>query len=261
MIIATSTLPYRNPMNSNFPEQIACAQRDGFGACEMHAPFPGQCPSAGDIDEILKSEMACSVHANYLDNNLASSDRCVRQASVRQIKADILFAGMIQAGLVIVHPGCLDSGGEEEAYGALDQSLEELLSFARGQRVTVTLENMDGSGNKLCSVHRDVGKMIERHPDLKLTLDFAHIGMTHQEILPFLEDFSDRIAHFHISGFMEEKPHPEVSLPESQIDFRPYLQKIRDWDRMITLEISDRLKSIESRGVIEEVFGQASESE
>jgi len=261
MIIATSTLPYRNQMNSNYPEQIACAKGDGFDACELHAPFRGQRLCPGDIDAVPQAGMICSVHANYLDNNLSSRDGSLRQTSIWQIKADILFSEAIKAGLVIVHPGCRDGGHEEEAYEALSQSLQELLPFAREHRVTVALENMDGSGNKLCSGQRDVGKVLARHPDLKLTIDFAHIGMTHQDILPFLNDFADRIGHFHISGFAGEKPHPEVSLLESQIDFRPYLHQIRGWDRMITLEISDRCKSIESRDVIEDAFRRAAESE
>ncbi|MCE5281600.1 MAG: sugar phosphate isomerase/epimerase [Deltaproteobacteria bacterium] len=254
MIIATSPLPYRNPLNNNYLEQIAQARRDGFSAYELHACRRGQRLSEEGLAALSKTGMTFSVHANYMDNNLSSCDPVVRKAGVGQIKADILFAKAVKAGLVVVHPGCRDGGSEAEAFESLNQSLRELLPFACQHHIVLALENMDGSGNKLCSTHHDLGEILVLHPALKLTIDFAHIGMTHQDIMPFLSDFRDRIAHFHISGFAEGKPHPEVPLQASQIDFGPYLHRIRDWDMMITIEISDRRGAIKGRDVIEACF-------
>ena len=255
MIIAASSVSYRNKRNTNILEQITCAKRDGFSACELHACFRGQRLSEEDIDTALKDEMTFSVHANFKDNNISSLDPGIQNTSVSQIKEDILFAKAINARVVVAHPGCGETGYEEEAYDRLNQSLQELIPFARERQIVFTLENMDGTENKLFSRHQDVKNILALHPDLKLTIDFAHLGMTNQDISFFLNDFADRIAHFHISGYFPERPHPKVPLEESQIDFSPYLRRIRDWDMLIAIEISDRLGVRQSRAIIENAFG------
>lgn len=255
MIIAASSLSYRNKLNTNILEQIACARRDGFFACELHACFRGQRLSKEDIDTALKEEMTFPVHANFKDNNISSLDPVIQNASVSQIKEDILFAKAINARVVVAHPGCAETGYEEEAYDRLNRSLQELIPFAHEREIVFTLENMDGTENKLFSRHQDVKNILALHPGLKLTIDFAHLGITHQDITFFLNDFADRIAHFHISGYFPERPHPKVPLEESQIDFSPHLRRIRDWEMLIAIEISDRLGVRQSRAIIENAFG------
>lgn len=254
MIIAASSVSYRNKLNTNILEQIACAKSDGFSACELHACLRGQRLSKEDINSVLKDEMTFSVHANFKDNNISCLDPGIQNTSVAQIKEDILFAKAINARVVVAHPGCAEKGNEEEAYDRLNQSLQELIPFARERRVVLTLENMDGTENKLFSHQRDVKNVLAFHPDLKLTIDFAHLSMTNQDISAFLNDFADRIAHFHISGYFPERPHPKVPLEESQIDFSPYLSRIRDWDMLIAIEISDRRGVRQSRTIIENAF-------
>ncbi len=114
MIIAASSVSYRNKLNTNILEQIACAKRDGFSACELHASFRGQRLSEEDIETALKDEMTFSVHANFKDNNISSLDPGIQNTSVSQIKEDILFAKAINAWVVVAHPGCSETGYEEE---------------------------------------------------------------------------------------------------------------------------------------------------
>ena len=255
MIVAATSLTYRNKRNTNMPEQIACAKGDGFAACELHGRFPGERRFSGeDIDAALRGNLLFSVHAHYRDNNISSLDEDTRNTGISRIKEDILFAEAIGARVVVVHPGSFEERREEEGYERLNRSLCELIPFARDRQVVFTLENMDGTGNKLCSSHRDVGNVLALHPELKLTVDFAHLGMTRQDIPSFLDDFADRIAHFHISGYVPEKPHPEVSLDESQIDFSPCLRRIRDWDMLIAIEVSDRSGLMRSRAIVEEAL-------
>ena len=199
--------------------------------------------------------MTFSVHANFRGNNIASLDPGTWNASLAQIKRDILFAETIGARLVVVHPGCCEPGHEEEAYDRLNRSLQELIPFARARRIVFTLENMDGTENKLFWRHQDVKRILSLHPDLKLTIDFAHLGMTRQDISAFLNELADKVAHFHISGYFPERPHTRVSLAVSHIDFSPYLRGIRDWDKRIAIEIADRIGMRESRAIIANAFG------
>ena len=74
MIIAVSSVSCRNKLKTSILEQIACAKRDSFSACELHACFRGQSLSEEDIETALKDEMTFSVHATFKDNNISSLD-------------------------------------------------------------------------------------------------------------------------------------------------------------------------------------------
>jgi len=256
MILAASSLPYRNKLNTNFLEQIAGAKDDGFCACELHGCYPGQSLPAADAEAIARQGMILSVHANYRGNNLSSLDSAIRASSLSRIKEDILFAEGINARVVVAHPGQYEAGYKEAAYAQLNRSLQELLPFARGHRVLFTLENMDGTEQKLLSSCEDMQYALAANPALQLTVDLAHLGMTGQDASRFLRDFARRISHFHVSGCVRGKSHTEVSLPDSRVDFEPCLKAIRDWDMMMTIENSDRLAAMRSRKFIEDAFSR-----
>ena len=113
---------------------------------------------------------------------------------------------------------------------------------------------MDGTGTKLFSSYSDIRKILDLHPDLRMTLDFAHLAWTNQDILLFLNEFQDRIVHFHISGYIPNKHHPSVSLPESQMNYEPYLEIIKNWDKIIVIENDKRDLALQSKTVLETAF-------
>lgn len=254
MIIATSSLSYRNDHNVNFAGQIESAKNDGFSAIELHACFREPCISRKDLDAISREAIPVSVHAHYENNNIASLDSEIRDASVSQIMDDIIFAEAIKAALVVVHPGSYQPGYKKAAYGQLNKSLQELLPFACEHQIVFTLENMDGTENKLFSSYQEVQNILTLHPKLKLTVDLAHLAISRQDIYQFLHDFGQRIYHFHISGYIKGIPHSKISLQESKFDFGPFLYRIKDLNMMMTIENSDRLASLQSRAFIENAF-------
>lgn len=114
-------MSYRNKLNTNILEQIACAKSDGFSNCELHTCLRGQCLSKEDINSALKDKMIFSVHANFKDNNISCLDPGIQNTSVAQIKEDILFAKAINVRVVVAHPVCAETGDDrwELAPGAL----------------------------------------------------------------------------------------------------------------------------------------------
>ena len=254
MIVGTSAIPYRNKFNTNFLEQLNSAREDGFSACELNTYFQGKRFLEKSIETVRKEDVTTSVHANYIENNISSLNPYMIRSSITQIENDIAFAGAIKSKVVIVHPGAYQPGYEEDAYHQLNLSLQRLIPIARKHQTVLTLENMDGAGTKLFSKYQDIKRILALHPELRITLDFAHVAMTNQDISEFLNDFGDRIAHFHISGYMKTKPHTEISLVESQIDFKPYLEKIKNWDKIIIIENAGRFSTLQSKEVIESVF-------
>lgn len=254
MIVGTSTIPYRNKFNTNYLEQIKSSKKDGFPACELNTSLHDKRSLQKNIEGVRREKVIVSLHANFVENNISSLNLYTRRSSINQIKNDITFAGKIKSKVVIVHPGQYQPGYEEDAYEQLNQSLRRLIPFALKNQTILTLENMDGTGTKLFSKYHDIKRILDSHPELRITLDFAHLAMTNQDVSQFLDDFADRIAHFHISGYMKMWPHTNVSLVASKIDFRPYLKKIKNWDKIIIIENADRLLTLQSKGVIESIF-------
>lgn len=257
MIVGTSSIPYRNKFNTNFLEQINNAKGDGFSACELNTYLQDKRLLEKNAERLRNENVMISVHANYVENNISSLNPYMRKSSIGQIENDIIFAGEMKSAVVTLHPGEYQPGYEGDSYEELNRSLRRLIPFALKHRTMLALENMDGTGTKLFSKYHDIKRVLDLHPELKITLDFAHLGMANQDISLFLDGLGDRIAHFHISGCSKTKPHIEVSLVESRIDFRPYLEKIKDWEKMIIIENMTRPLTLQSRGVIESVFGPA----
>jgi len=255
MIVGTSSIPYRNKFNTNFLEQIKMATGDGFSAYELNTYLQDKRLLEKNAETLRDENVMISVHANYVENNISSLNPYMRKSSIGQIENDIIFAAEIKSPVVTLHPGEYQPGYEGDYYVELNRSLRRLIPFALKHRTMLALENMDGTGTKLFSKYHDIKRVLDLHPELKITLDLAHLGMANQDISLFLDGLVDRIAHFHISGYSGIKPHIEVSLVESRIDFRPYLEKIIDWKKIIIIENMTRSLTLQSRGVIEGVFG------
>ena len=254
MIVGTSSFPYANKFNTNFEDAIENAQKDGFSALEVHTVFHNLQSLRKTFKISPNENLYFSVHAKYSENNISSLNPYMRESSLLQIKDDIIFAEAIKSKLVTVHPGEYLPGYEEDSYDLLNQSLKLLLPFALEHHTVLALENMDGTGTKLFSNHSDIRRILDLHPDLRITLDFAHLAMTNQDFLLFLNEFRDRIVHFHISGYFPNKPHISVSLPESHMNYEPYLEIIKNWDKIIVIENDKRNLALQSKTVLETVF-------
>ncbi len=254
MIIGTSSFPYANKFNTNFEDAIEDAQKDGFSALEVHTVFHNLQSLRKTFKLSSNENLYFSVHAKYFENNISSLNPYMRESSLLQIKDDIIFAEEIKSKIVTVHPGEYRPGYEEDSYELLNQSLKLLIPFALKHHTVLSLENMDGTGTKLFSNYNDIRRILDLHPDLRITLDFAHLAMTNQDFLLFLNEFQDRIVHFHISGYIPDKPHPSVSLLESHMNYEPYLEKIKDWDKIVVIENEKRDLALKSKTALETVF-------
>lgn len=254
MIIGTSSFPYANKFNTNLEDAIGNARNDGFSALEVHTVFHNLKSLRKTFKVFPPEDLYFSVHAKYFDNNISSLNPYMRESSLLQVKDDIIFAEEIKSKIVTVHPGEYLPSYEEDSYEVLNQSLKSLIPFALKHHTVLSLENMDGTGTKLFSNYSDVKKILDLHPDLRMTLDFAHLAMTKQDGLLFLNEFGDRIVHFHISGYFPNKNHICVSLPESHIHYEPYLEIIKNRDRIIVIENDKRSLALQSKTVLETVF-------
>ncbi len=113
--------------------------------------------------------------------------------------------------------------------------LDRLQKKAIGDGIALYLENTEESVNEL-------KKLFARIPRLKFCLDVGHASLFSNNPLDFVEAFSDRLAHIHVSdnrgGDSEED---DLHLPpgDGTIDFQHIFSELKaiNYDKTLTLEL------------------------
>jgi len=144
-----------------------------------------------------------SVHAPFVDVNLASPNSSFRRVILRRLKKSIGFASQLDAALWIFHSGLRT--GVSSYYPGEDwkinlQAIRELLDTANNSDMKITIENTPDpfpfilkSVDEFFRFYEDLGDA-----ELGLTLDVGHANVNGQ-IYDFIKRFSDRIVHVHAS--------------------------------------------------------------
>lgn len=120
------------------------------------------------------------VHAKYLIN-LASPDPEHRERSTRALAAELVAAGSLGAGLVVVHSGSHAGSGEEEGMrrlvkglaGARELAAEEAGADGAVKPAEPLVENSVGAGTQLCSTFEDLAGVAES-AGVRVCVDTAH---------------------------------------------------------------------------------------
>ena len=161
-----------------------------------------------------------------------------------------------------MHPGHIGGLGvyvKESALVRLNESLDAIIGRAQALGLAVCLENMFPRCHAYFQPPDFVG-ILQRFPDLKLTLDTGHanIGVPGgQRILKFIEKFGRRIGHLHISdNFGERDDH--IPVGTGNIDFLKTVKALKKcgYNDTATLEIfaDDRRELKKSRDRFDHLF-------
>jgi len=137
-------------------------------------------PDAGEF-ALASREAGVSpvvAHAKYLIN-LASTDDEQRERSVEALARELVAAGGVGAGLVVVHAGSHGGDGEEKGLDRLVESLERARERATkfagtsGPAAEPVVENSVGAGTQLCSTFDALGEVVRR-AGVRVCVDTAH---------------------------------------------------------------------------------------
>lgn len=209
---------------------------------------PGFLFSLGDLDGF-----PLSLHSNYVDLNPASLNSFVRKAAVEQWRSEIDLCRSHRIPILTVHPGWVNKIERQLALEFFWDCLSKVLDSVSGKsaRVTICLENMDDKKEKLCNTTEEIRATLERFPQLSLTADLAHLGLTGAAIGSFMDDFAERIVHLHVSGVVLGQPHGQISLAASSIDFRSFLKRFRGRNIAVVIENQPWEVMIESRNILD----------
>jgi len=113
--------------------------------------------------------------------------------------------------------------------------LDRLHKKAIEDGITLCLENTEESVNEL-------KKVFARIPRLKFCLDVGHANLFSNNPLDFVEAFSDRLTHIHISdnrGGDSEKDDLHLPPGDGAIDFQRIFSELKaiNYDQTLTLEL------------------------
>jgi sugar phosphate isomerase/epimerase len=174
-------------------------------------------------------------------------------------------AAELGARKVVLHPGHIGGLGSyvmETALAHANASLAAIIKRAQALGLCVCLENMFPRCRAYVEPD-DFVEIMQRFPDLKLTLDTGHANIGKKNghrILEFIEKFGHRIGHLHISdNFGQRDDH--IPLGSGTIDFEKVVRAIKHcgYNDTATLEIfsENRRELKQSRDRFEELYMQA----
>jgi deoxyribonuclease-4 len=183
-----------------------------------------------------------SAHAPYFIN-LGAEDRAKRMQSQEMLLKSLRVAATAGASDLVFHAGYYGLKTPEETYHQVKESLKEILSIARSERIATRLrieimgkKKQFGSLEEVLSLCRELEGL---HP----CLDFAHIFArdgrlnSYQGFYQVLQKVGKKLgraslknAHIHISGvkYNQTGELKHLNLEESEFRYDEWLQALDD---------------------------------
>ena len=143
-----------------------------------------------------------TLHAPFVDVNIASPSPVLRRAILRRMEKSILYGHQLGCRLWIFHPGL--KTGVSSFYPGLDwrlnlESTSVLLRNARKQGVEIAIENVPEPYPFLMKSVQDFSRFYaELGEDIGFALDVGHANLNRQ-IQEFITHLSGKTVHVHVS--------------------------------------------------------------
>ena len=182
--------------------------------------------------EAARRQLQLSVHAPSYDLNPTSTNRGIREESVRQILSSLELTAALGATVATVHPGQL-SGRADIAESYWPAQLGFFVSaFGRARElgVTASAEHMERGLKHIFGTPEDVARLRketgEQAVPFAYTLDIAHCHTHGIRVADFLSR-AGMPRHVHLSDASEQKTH-HGAMGEGTTDIRGGLNDLLD---------------------------------
>ena len=209
----------------------------GLEYAELVHQFPCE-----DIDiELLESfNLKYSIHAPFMDVNIAALQDKSRVNSINQIKDSIDLANKINAEAVVVHPGLasflVNKYFLDDVYKTANESIKEIGKYSEDLGILATIENMPTFE---AMIYKDIEKLHEllESLDMAMTLDIGHanhVGYSPEGMI------FDSIKHVHAhDNFGDDDAH--LALGEGSIDLKSIINNLekKNYDGIYIIEVND----------------------
>jgi len=194
-----------------------------------------------------------SMHAPFADINIASPNPVLRRVMLKRLEKSLGYAHELKCKQWIFHSGW--KSGVSEFYPNLDwqlnlRSVKTLLAVAKKLRVDIAIENTPEPFSFLVKRMRDVALFYSElgaDTDLGIALDVGHANTT-KEIFGFIDKFSDKIVHVHVSD-NDGKYDSHRGVGYGKIDWKAVAKALKriDYKGLIMCESVDHVQeSIET---------------
>lgn len=206
-----------------------------------YAELVHQFPSEEITPDVLESyNLKYSIHAPFMDVNIASLQNQSRLNSIKQIKSSIGLANKIDAEAVVIHPGVTsflpNKFFKKEVNEFAKESMIELGKYGEDLGVLTTFENMPAFGTMLFQDMNELNEHLTNN-GLYMTLDIGHAnhaGYSADEMI------FDSIKHIHIhDNFGDDDAH--LPLGEGSIDLKRIVNTLesKNYDGIYIMEVND----------------------
>ena len=206
-----------------------------------YAELVHQYPAEFIDSEILESySLKYSIHAPFMDVNIASPQDQSRLNSIAQIKSSIDLANEINAEAVVVHPGLIsflaNKYFKKEVYEFANQSIKEIGDYAKNLGVMATIENMPNFEPMIYQNIADLNQLLVEN-EMHMTLDIGHanhVGYAPDEMI------FDSIKHVHVHDNLgDDDSH--LPLGEGNIKLNDIINSLesKNYKGIYILEVND----------------------
>ena len=193
-----------------------------------------------DMESLESFNLKYSVHAPFMDVNIAALQEKSRITSIKQIKESIDFANEINAEAVVVHPGLASFLANkyflDTVYELANESIKEIGDYGRNLGVLTTIENMPAFDGMLYQNMNDLNELLVSL-DMTMTLDIGHAN--HVGYSPDGMIF-DSIKHIHMhDNFGDDDAH--LPFGEGSIDLKGIVNRLeeKNYDGIYIIEVND----------------------
>lgn len=226
-------------------EEIA---RLGFDYVEltMDAPAADHKTLRRQRDFILKNlERSGTGLVCHLPTFLSPADltESLREASVNELLESLEVATDLGAWKAVIHPAHIRGLGPmvlDQAKGYAMDCIGSAVNRAKNLGLMLCLENL-GPQSRFLFEPEGFAEVLDRFPSLNMTLDVGHACLqdeSRRRALDFLDRFSKRIGHIHVSdNFGTEDSH--LPIGAGSVDFTQFIKGLKSigYNDTITLEV------------------------
>ena len=234
MKIGASTLATFNDSLKSSLDFIECL---GIEYAELLHQYPNE---EFDLDVLNSYNLKYTIHAPFLDVNIASLSSKSRNNSIEQIKGSIDLANKIDASIVVVHPGLVPfllKDQPEKIYDVADESIKEIGRYGQDLGVNATIENMPAFESMIYQDMTRLNETLENF-DMSMTLDIGHAN--HSGISPD-EMYFDSIKHIHAhDNFGDDDTR--LPLGEGNIELKHIIDTFekKNYDGIYMIEVNNK---------------------
>jgi sugar phosphate isomerase/epimerase len=214
------------------------------------------------LASMLKAKgVGYSVHVPVWDVNLTSENSHIRNAVLESYKDSILFAAMLEASHVVIHPGYRSDPhfSAATARSRARESLGELLDFNRQYGRLLLVENI-GSPSASIFTQDEYATFLDDFPsELGYIVDIGHAFLNGWDIPALLDGIKERLFALHLHD-NDGKRDAHLALGEGSIDWPRIFGAVKSTGRELELILeynlgTDLSKLAKGKARLEAEFG------